>query len=72
MPQFSQESARPQNRRRRRQADAIVDRKRGPIRADPLGLGVAAEQDTEALDQYAERGGRSPSEWADLGPRYNN
>jgi len=37
-----------------------------------LGALLKNEQDTEALDQYAERGGRYPSEWADLGPRYNN
>ncbi len=37
-----------------------------------LGALLKNEQDTEALDQYGERGGSYPSEWADLGPRYNN
>jgi MoxR-like ATPase len=37
-----------------------------------LGALLKNEQDTEALDQYAERGGSYPSEWSDLGPRYNN
>ena len=37
-----------------------------------LGALLKNEQDTEALDQYRERGGTYPSEWADLGPRYNN
>ncbi len=37
-----------------------------------LGALLKNEQDTEALDQYHERGGRYPSEWAELGPRYNN
>ncbi len=37
-----------------------------------LGALLKNEQDTEALDQYADRGGSYPSEWADLGPRYNN
>ena len=37
-----------------------------------LGALLKNEQDTESLDQYYDRGGRYPSEWADLGPRYNN
>ncbi len=37
-----------------------------------LGALLKNEQDTEALDEYSERGGQYPSEWADLGPRYNN
>ncbi|MDJ0788625.1 MAG: MoxR family ATPase [Myxococcota bacterium] len=37
-----------------------------------LGALLKNEQDTEALDQYHERGGQYPSEWSDLGPRYNN
>jgi MoxR-like ATPase len=37
-----------------------------------LGSLLKNEQDTTALDQYQERGGRYPREWSDLGPRYNN
>jgi MoxR-like ATPase len=37
-----------------------------------LGSLLKNEQDTEALDQYYERGGRYPSDWSQLGPRYNN
>jgi len=37
-----------------------------------LGALLKNEQDTEALDQYQERGGAYPSEWSELGPRYNN
>jgi MoxR-like ATPase len=37
-----------------------------------LGSLLKNEQDTEALDQYSERGGRYPREWSQLGPRYNN
>ena len=29
------------------------------------------EQDIEALKAYDERGGKYPSNWSDLGPRYN-
>jgi MoxR-like ATPase len=37
-----------------------------------LGALLKNEQDTEALDQYHDRGGRYPSDWSELGPRYNN
>ena len=37
-----------------------------------LGALLKNEQDTEALDQYHERGGAYPSDWSELGPRYNN
>jgi MoxR-like ATPase len=37
-----------------------------------LGALLKNEQDTESLEQYQERGGRYPSEWSELGPRYNN
>jgi MoxR-like ATPase len=37
-----------------------------------LGALLKNERDTEALDQYHERGGSYPREWSDLGPRYNN
>ncbi len=37
-----------------------------------LGALLKNEQDSEALDQFYERGGRYPSEWSELGPRYNN
>ena len=29
------------------------------------------EQDTEALSRYDDRGGELPTQWSDLGPRYN-
>jgi MoxR-like ATPase len=37
-----------------------------------LGALLKNERDTEALDQYKERGGHYPSDWSQLGPRYNN
>ena len=37
-----------------------------------LGALLKNEQDTEALDQHYERGGRYPSDWSELGPRFNN
>jgi MoxR-like ATPase len=37
-----------------------------------LGALLKNERDTEALDQYQERGGSYPSDWSQLGPRYNN
>jgi MoxR-like ATPase len=37
-----------------------------------LGALLKNERDTEALDQFAERGGTYPREWGQLGPRYNN
>jgi MoxR-like ATPase len=37
-----------------------------------LGSLLKNEQDTEALEQHRERGGRYPSDWSQLGPRYNN
>ena len=37
-----------------------------------LGSLLKNEQDTEALSQYHESGGRYPREWSQLGPRYNN
>jgi MoxR-like ATPase len=37
-----------------------------------LGALLKNEQDTESLEQYHDRGGRYPSEWSELGPRYNN
>jgi len=37
-----------------------------------LGALLKNEQDHEALDLYHERGGRYPSDWSQLGPRYNN
>ncbi len=36
-----------------------------------LGSLLKNEQDTEALQSYAEGGGRMPSQWSDLGPKYN-
>ena len=36
-----------------------------------LGALLKKEQDVEALDSYDKRGGRYPSKWSDLGPRYN-
>ena len=35
-----------------------------------LGTLLKNEQDTDALDDYAEKGGDLPKQWADLGPRY--
>jgi hypothetical protein len=29
------------------------------------------EQDSEALSRYDDRGGELPTQWSDLGPRYN-
>ena len=37
-----------------------------------LGSLLKNEQDTAALDQYAEGGGALPGDWSELGPRYNN
>jgi MoxR-like ATPase len=37
-----------------------------------LGALLKNEKDTEALDQYQQRGGQYPTEWKELGPRYNN
>jgi MoxR-like ATPase len=37
-----------------------------------LGSLLKNEKDTEALDKFHQRGGRYPSEWKELGPRYNN
>jgi MoxR-like ATPase len=37
-----------------------------------LGALLKNEQDTEALDKHNARGGHYPSEWSQLGPRYNN
>jgi MoxR-like ATPase len=37
-----------------------------------LGALLKNERDTEALDQFQERGGNYPSDWSQLGPRYNN
>ncbi|MEN8161262.1 MAG: MoxR family ATPase [Myxococcota bacterium] len=37
-----------------------------------LGALLKNERDTEALEKYQERGGRYPTEWKELGPRYNN
>ena len=37
-----------------------------------LGSLLKKEKDTESLDQFHRRGGRYPSEWKELGPRYNN
>jgi len=36
-----------------------------------LGALLKNEQDTEALEIYADRGGDLPNQWSDLGPRYN-
>jgi len=36
-----------------------------------VGALLKKEQDVDALGAYAERGGRLPRSWADLGPRYN-
>jgi MoxR-like ATPase len=36
-----------------------------------LGALLKKEQDVDALTKHAERGGRYPARWADLGPRYN-
>ncbi len=37
-----------------------------------LGALLKNEQDSSALDMYHDRGGRYPTEWSELGPRYNN
>jgi len=37
-----------------------------------LGALLKNEKDTEALGKYHERGGRYPSSWKDLGPKFNN
>jgi MoxR-like ATPase len=37
-----------------------------------LGALLKNERDTEALEKYQQRGGRYPTEWKELGPRYNN
>ncbi|MFQ5352167.1 MAG: AAA family ATPase [Candidatus Binatia bacterium] len=36
-----------------------------------LGALLKNEQDTEALQQFDQRGGTVPSDWSQLGPRYN-
>ncbi len=36
-----------------------------------LGALLKKEQDVDALGTYDQRGGRYPSKWSDLGPRYN-
>jgi MoxR-like ATPase len=36
-----------------------------------LGSLLKNEQDTEALDDYTKQGGTLPSQWSDLGPKYN-
>ncbi len=36
-----------------------------------LGSLLKNEQDTEALQSYAESGGEVPKQWSDLGPKYN-
>ncbi len=36
-----------------------------------LGALLKKEQDAEALARYDEKGGKYPSSWSDLGPRYN-
>ena len=36
-----------------------------------LGSLLKNEQDTEALQSYTEQGGAFPSEWSDLGPKFN-
>ncbi len=36
-----------------------------------IGALLKKERDVEALGEYGGRGGRYPSRWADLGPRYN-
>ena len=37
-----------------------------------LGALLKNEKDTEALEKYQQRGGQYPTEWKELGPRYNN
>ena len=37
-----------------------------------LGALLKNEKDTEALEKFHDRGGRYPSEWKELGPKYNN
>jgi MoxR-like ATPase len=36
-----------------------------------LGSLLKNEQDTDALVSYADGGGELPSQWSDLGPKYN-
>ena len=36
-----------------------------------LGSLLKNEQDTEAFQNFAERGGNLPKHWSDLGPKYN-
>jgi hypothetical protein len=36
-----------------------------------VGTLLKKEQDVDALGRYDDRGGRFPSRWEDLGPRYN-
>jgi MoxR-like ATPase len=36
-----------------------------------LGSLLKNEQDTEAMQNYAEGGGKLPEQWSDLGPKYN-
>jgi MoxR-like ATPase len=37
-----------------------------------LGALLKNEKDTDALEKFHDRGGRYPSEWKELGPKYNN
>ena len=37
-----------------------------------VGALLKTEQDHEALTRYDQKGGRYPTKWADLGPRYNH
>ncbi len=37
-----------------------------------LGALLKNEKDIDALEKYHDRGGRYPSEWKELGPKYNN
>jgi MoxR-like ATPase len=37
-----------------------------------LGALLKNEKDVDALEKYHDRGGRYPTEWKDLGPKYNN
>ena len=36
-----------------------------------LGSLLKNEQDTTAMQGFEERGGSMPSDWSELGPRYN-
>jgi MoxR-like ATPase len=37
-----------------------------------LGALLKNEKDTEALESYHDRGGRPPTKWKELGPKYDN